>query len=75
MHCIHTVLGEIGVLHDIITHKIGGDEIDDAEQVLAIDNMPHFDTNEEQIYKDADVSPRIAKVVKTARKGKKTRGG
>nr|XP_009786979.1 PREDICTED: uncharacterized protein LOC104235009 [Nicotiana sylvestris] len=60
-----------GVLHDIIIHKIGGDEIDDAEQVLAIDNMPHFDTNEEQIYKDADVSPRIAKVVKSARRGKK----
>lgn len=60
-----------GVLHDIITHNVDGDEIDVAEQILAIDNMPHFDTNEKQIDKDADVSPRIARVVKSARKVKK----
>ncbi|KAH0679279.1 hypothetical protein KY284_020364 [Solanum tuberosum] len=59
-------------LHDIITHKVIETESKDSkeEQISTFSN-----SKEEQIFKDADLSPRVMKVVKAAKKGKKQCNG
>lgn len=64
-------------LHDILTHKIVEPDPDPEaiEDAKLIDSAIESEVNEAQIYKDADVSPRVAKAMKSARKGKNQGNG
>lgn len=64
-------------LHDILTHKIVEPDPDPEaiEGAKLIDIAIQSEVNEAQIYKDADVSPRVAKAMKSARKGKNQGNG
>ncbi|WMV57128.1 hypothetical protein MTR67_050513 [Solanum verrucosum] len=64
-------------LHDILTHKIVEQDSDPeaTEGAKLIDSAIKSKVNETQIYKDANVSPRVAKAMKSARKGKNQGNG
>ncbi|WMV33087.1 hypothetical protein MTR67_026472 [Solanum verrucosum] len=64
-------------LHDILTHKIVEPDPDPEaiEGYKLIDIAIQLEVNETQIYKDADVSPRVAKAMKSVRKGKNQGNG
>ncbi|KAH0665375.1 hypothetical protein KY290_027620 [Solanum tuberosum] len=66
-------------LHDILTHKIVEPDPDPDPEAIEgaklIDIAIQSAVNEAQIYKDADVSPRVAKAMKSARKGKNQGNG
>ncbi|KAF3685427.1 hypothetical protein FXO37_00638 [Capsicum annuum] len=55
-------------LHDILTHKVDTLAIEAGEG-------GKIDLKEDQIFEDADLSPRVIKAIKSARKGKKQGNG
>ncbi|MCD7457528.1 hypothetical protein HAX54_035340 [Datura stramonium] len=50
-------------------------KVEGSTEEKSADNLSSSECNEEQIFKDVDLSPRIVKVVKSARKGKKQGSG
>ncbi|KAH0724689.1 hypothetical protein KY289_000539 [Solanum tuberosum] len=58
-------------LHDILIHKDANSEPEDLVEIKGIDCATILELNEEQIYNDADISPRVMKSVKSARNGMK----
>ncbi|KAH0781299.1 hypothetical protein KY290_000897 [Solanum tuberosum] len=62
------------VLHNILTHNVQEDvEVCGLLEAAEKDNIT--DQHEEQIHKDADLSPRVIQNLKYARKGKTQRNG
>lgn len=62
-------------LHDILVHKLVDSKPEDLTEIKGVDYTTVSELNEEQIYIDADLSPRVMKVVKSARNDKKQGNG
>ncbi|MCD7454373.1 hypothetical protein HAX54_024542 [Datura stramonium] len=59
------------ILHDILIHMVVGAEAEDSTEVKVVDTTTTLDSMEEKIFKDADISPRAVKAIKSSRKRKK----
>ncbi|KAH0657788.1 hypothetical protein KY289_026536 [Solanum tuberosum] len=62
-------------LHDILIHKDANSEPKDLAEIKGIECATFSELNEEQIYNDADISPRVMKSVKSDRNGMKQGDG
>lgn len=62
-------------LHDILIHKPVYSETEELANIKGVDGTIISESNEEQIYMDADLSPRVIKAIKSARNGKKQGDG
>ncbi|KAG5598842.1 hypothetical protein H5410_030212 [Solanum commersonii] len=58
-------------LHDILIHKDANSEPKDLAEIKGIECAIFSELNEEKIYNDADISPRVMKSVKSDRNGMK----